>query len=1505
MKKARLLFTLLTLLLSVTLAKGKTVAPYSFNFDDKTLIGDEIRGDYGTTYFARDFAPLGWAHLQDYYEGTYSTTYVNYSFASGKGVDASGALQVGSQFYTNYSTDETIDLYDLLITPKVSGTVTLDAKKAYSSSYYTSYIVLEVFKMTYENGAWTKGAQVFPTEELSLSGDEYKTVTYELSEATCLGIRASYLYIDNFTATSAEIEERPSLKIKSVAHENPQYADADADGNMSLSYQVTIMNNGSVDLTTETENYSLSLLKGNNGPVIATQPITQALAMAESGEVTLNATFNIADYPDPFTAYIRENITNTTAKGSDVKPVSNKAVMKINTASPVNFGTSQTEVTRPIIIENTGGGTLNVTAATVPEGFAVDSELPITIAPHQSGSIVVKMLGTIYGTHEGEMTITGSDDNTATLQLKGTVVDPSAWYVDFENCSTTSLYEFPAGMYPDRGNATQTSWVISGYPETIGLTGNNICAYHNRLQNECKLMSPLLEVAEGESISFDAAKVGSNSYMNIYYSADRVNWTKVYAINVTGVDADAQFSNENLGSSWNEKFNFSRFTVSGIPAGQWYIAFESGYAYLDNILGFKTISTDHDLVFSSLSLPTSGTVNHDLSATASVNNLAATVEAAGTYTARLYVGGEAVAEATSVELKHSVDANFAFNFSPHAAGTFETYVELEFEDGYKLTSVKSTLTVAEEEMLELHQVGDASKEGTESKNGAATPLSLYYYNSESANLLKADAINLETGTELKSITLRGTVGKTMEVQSLKVWIANTTMEALPDMPNTNSLDNVMNREEMTKVYDGKVTANHDKDASSGSNDNAMTITNVNDVITFNFTEPFVYTGGNIVLMFNAYNGNVYSNSYFEADANYPEMSVIRANDNATAMASLAWNKRPMPVIYFGIDAVAPEYSGTVKNKATNEVLADVEVKLVSGNVEYSGKSDAEGKFCIPVVQKDKTYNVEVNQTGYLPYSKELSLAEGSVERDILLETATGLFITDFNIPATGEVNTVYDGAQSTVKNVISNEIGSEEYTATLFFNDEAVATATVNAIPSGESASHNFSFTPHKSGTFTAHIKYVYGEYEYVTDDVEVTIAEEVMEAEATAGTFSGTSSVGYNTPIHLWWRRSQSEILYTPEDIHINKGTEIKSISFKGTPTSSAQTVHVTAYMEQTENGLNFDDSNSFVGTDLSTMTQIFDGDITLSQGAVHQTIISIPFDTPVVYEGKNIRICMVAAITEGNTANCSFDYDGNVENQAYGKRTDTNTDAALDNSEWGLCGKLPVMYMDVVNKKTLSGTVTNKRSGEAIEGAVVTVKSGDVEYTATADAEGKYEVTVGKLDLEYTAEATAEGYESETEEGLTFTDGNVEKDFQLLATEDLFNVLSGTVTDDATGSPIANATVTITSDDVTFTATTDEEGKYSVEIDQIDLVYSVEVSADDYESKTEENVSVADGDVTLDIQLHAIPVDGIDGIAAESSVIKGKVYDINGRLVGEDVDTTTLPRGIYIHNGKKITVK
>lgn len=99
----------------------------------------------------------------------------------------------------------------------------------------------------------------------------------------------------------------------------------------------------------------------------------------------------------------------------------------------------------------------------------------------------------------------------------------------------------------------------------------------------------------------------------------------------------------------------------------------------------------------------------------------------------------------------------------------------------------------------------------------------------------------------------------------------------------------------------------------------------------------------------------------------------------------------------------------------------------------------------------------------------------------------------------------------------------------------------------------------------------------------------------------------------------------------------------------------------------------------------------------------------------------------------------------------------------------------------------------------------------------------------------------------GFPVTIFNVEKDPA---------VVEGTITDDLTEAPVANADITFTSGDVIYNATTDEEGKYGVTIFQSDLAYDTSVTAKAYEDYANEATEFVAGEEvnTNDIAMSAI---------------------------------------------------
>lgn len=130
-----------------------------------------------------------------------------------------------------------------------------------------------------------------------------------------------------------------------------------------------------------------------------------------------------------------------------------------------------------------------------------------------------------------------------------------------------------------------------------------------------------------------------------------------------------------------------------------------------------------------------------------------------------------------------------------------------------------------------------------------------------------------------------------------------------------------------------------------------------------------------------------------------------------------------------------------------------------------------------------------------------------------------------------------------------------------------------------------------------------------------------------------------------------------------------------------------------------------------------------------------------------------------------------------------------------------------------------------------------------------------------------------------------------------------------------VADAEIVLTSGDVMYKGTSDENGAYSINVFQSDKEYNLKVTATGYNDYTAANsVSFANGDVTIEIILTA-EENSVDGIAAEgcnvriagdmitvdgATDVRLAIYSVNGMLccsaAQNTISTADLAAGIYV---------
>ena len=1386
-----------------SMARADVVSPYTYNFE-------------GLSTSSTDFAPAGWGHVVEGYDGSGDFYYVDYRLKESGGYGDNGAyLYIGSQTIGDGSWDQGT-VADMLVTPPITGDASIYVKKNKSSGTITFYTC----SYNASTKKYTKGSKYDVTVP-ELSETEWTKVDIPgVAADTRIGICGDDVSIDEFAAASAVIELRKKLNVSLVKLMSGATADADADGNITLKMNVKVKNNGDVAFNPGDENYSLSIMRKNTGSAadteVYTQPIAVALQPGETSDfIELNAVIPVTESARS-RFDVRENITGSSSYGGWVDIYAYKPDFSVTTTSfdvisngtLQDFGISQSSVDKEYNIRNTkGAAPLTINSITVPEGFTYsikDEDVaetlttPFVVRAHEKLLLTVTMDASVLGSRSGDIVVTPADgQGTAiTLPVSGTIVDPSKLYVTFADG------KFPAGTYVE-GN----SWTVDKYTNGDG----NYSAVNSSITPMTKFVLPKIHLGEGETLTFTAAKRSDNSKLNVYYSADRVNWTLAQAISAdASADADKFATDKYSGSSYTyiDIFKYKSFTPA-IPAGDWYVAFEAGYSRVGSIVGGTVLAIpEHELLVSNVVMPEDGVVNHAYAASVTIANVGSADIAEGELTAKLYFGETAMQTQALPALASGASTSVSFNVPLREAGTFVTKIAVE---GTVTAEATANIVVAQETPSGSKQVGTVTATNTN------VPAHLTYRNSDSEIIYTQDVIGLAEGTAIKGLTFKGYKSSKELPLSLEVWMENTT-DAAPDASAPHSTEG------MTKVYSNPNIVL----GTIGDSNNHMPIFDLD----FSST-PFVYTGGNLRVIVQS-RSTTYVSTNFEMDGNRKNMAIYRSSDSPLDEED-KYRTADMPVVYLHIDKEATSLSGTVT--ANGAPVADAEVKIASGIVEYSGTTDAEGKYTFPVYQDNLEYTMTVTKDGYFEKTETVAFNGVSIVKDVALESAEGFKISSFNIPETGEVNTAYT---ATVKllNGIAKEAGS--YTAHLFVNDGILAGAEAVAIDKNAEQEFTFTYMPREAGTVSVYAKFTYASGYVQTEAVNVTIAEEKADAEVIVGEANSTDKAGAIKPYNNY---SRTEIIYPKSLINLPAGTKLDAIRFYGSHYAKDFKITLNAWVGNVAEGTALQgfgvDGLTQVATD-----QIIDMNKTIEDTAM-EPIVELTFPDGFVYDGGDVRLYLDASAT--GWVNTLFEVDKNVSGQAQ----QAASDSKLTDSSRKSGISLPVAHFVVSPYKTLSGAVKNEK-GEAVASAYITLASADgVEYYSETDAEGAFSMDVIKYGKEYTLTVSHPSYDAYTHpETISLADGNISG---LAITLTKTYTFSGVVTDAETHAPIAGVEIYVSNPESgadVMTGTTDEDGVFDLKFKQLGT-YNVLFKAAGYDMVSYEGTQFEGNfDTTVEMQ-------------------------------------------------------
>lgn len=443
----------------------------------------------------------------------------------------------------------------------------------------------------------------------------------------------------------------------------------------------------------------------------------------------------------------------------------------------------------------------------------------------------------------------------------------------------------------------------------------------------------------------------------------------------------------------------------------------------------------HNWEIASTNMPIIVMQNVVSTATVNIRNLGSQEEAAGSYTATLYLDDEAIATAESVALPVNQPTDdgteLSFNFRYPKVGFFHLYIELKAGD-YSVQTDSYYVEFEKETKTE---------EATAEASGFSedVPLKLYFNNSESVSLYTPEVLGnsygLRSGDKIKAITYKGYKSSSNHTSTLKVWY-----EWVDDGEQTRPNGGLYDTDDMLKIIEDQEKTWEKKGTSS----------KLEDFITLDFSdEPLEYKGKALRIVVRS-EANAYAHVYFEVSRT-SGLAYYHFKDESSGFTSTtsSWSGSYLPVLHLTLDVPVTTISGIVRY-SDDKPVEGATVTLISedgDNVQYTGTTNASGIYRIEVIQDQRTYTViaskdgaEARQTGVygnnlltpcdftLPYTNDVTLADNT-------EDATHWTITPTKTSEGKTVTLNYSGTKEVASVTAKAALLTRGENITVYFTD--------------------------------------------------------------------------------------------------------------------------------------------------------------------------------------------------------------------------------------------------------------------------------------------------------------------------------------------------------------------------------------------------------------------------------------------------------------------------------------
>lgn len=1240
-----------------------------------------------------------------------------YSYYTTAGVGSSGTLYAGRQMTGSYGyTGATPS--DYLVTPVVSGEITMQVKSSSYSSYVSFYTLDATGKAAGEL------IQKF-SDGTGLTRDKFVTVTITVEGSQRIGILANEVYLDDFTAADAELVPEPSIRILTAEPSETTgvlYWDQQADGSVKIEFtNVTVENNGELDLTQGTKNFTISLINNDTGSALgASTPVPQDLAIGHTSDpftVTVNipkdqisSVWSYSSKQVPI--YLRENLQGSTLKraNSMYNPYESKFLFNTSDyngsysiSSVIDFGMVSEATTKSFKLKNDGAAPLQIVSVTLPEGFT--SNFPsesFEVPAHGQTDVNITLPATSNGTFAGDLTIVYKDnsgnDKTYTVTLKGTMLGENTWWTDFNHGNSSLTYPVgsvaQSGINSDYINSNGSyNYYLKSYTSNDNATADNM------------FITPLLQAGDGDVMSFEVGRnsdSNSSSLLKVYISTDRQNWGEPL-VSLTYDDVTST------------TFTTHTFTIP--ETGSYYVGFALYRLKLDNIIGLKQVKVDHDLYIKEVNQKE--TIQSGDEITPSITVISPLKDiAAEDYTLKYFVNGKEAATIASKELKCSAKSSTdltaeKFAVKAETTSVYDTYFKFEFTDGTVFTSPVKKLTVTNDPVFVFFDKGTSASDKWQ-PDSRKTAISFGMGN-QLGLVQNFEIYNWGTAPlTVKSITVPE--GFTASIDKATV------------APKTRQAVDITFSAQTAGTYEGKLAI----------------VYTAADGTEATFELPVSGTLLDPSKWYAPFDGS--SNAWPAGSRHQSNMQLLSpdgkpANDYSLYSTSSTNNMFITPklkakageTLQFDARTYAsnwPEGAVELFAATTREGLEDAATRISLG--KWSGKDVDEEHTLTP---EFRTVSVTFNEAGeyYLGFTIVSRVYVDNIYGLTLVPVEHDVVLASSSIPADGVQN------KSAIAKITLQNFGlkAEEdatYTVASYVNGVKCSEVDGTELPvvfstSDAGVEMEVEFRSPKVGTFPVYLEVDFGNgYKLTTETVDVTFAEETLASEVTVGTPNGFAKV----PLDLFYKKSDAVMLYTAAELGLSDGDKIRSITIKGYAPQDWTTSLKVAYEWTDDQSMSKPTSGDY---NISGMTVAIDEDAHLWAKGGSETevkdMITLTFSDPIVYEaGKSLRLFFAHYY---NGYKNGFQFEKSNISRAFTRTNDNSL------SSWSSAKQNPVLHIALaVEARTFSPTVVDSK-GNAVAGATVTLISNDgddVQYEGTTGEDGKAAINVIQSSRTYDVE-------------------------------------------------------------------------------------------------------------------------------------------------------------------------